>query len=164
LNKTTNYLQNIEFQVTVEKLPHVEFFVQKLNIPGITMNSVETPTPFNKIYQVGDKLSYSELILTFILDEDMKTYLEVFNWITSSTAPQSFDQYRGSPKDRGALFTDITIMVLNSHKNLNLSFDFKNCFPVGLGEVSLDTTQTDLTYPECTVNFQYDYFTIQKIS
>jgi hypothetical protein len=164
MSKIANFLQNIEFQVTVEKLPNVEFFVQKINIPGITMSPVETSTPYNKIYQAGDKLSYSELSLSFIIDENMDSYIEIFNWLTSATAPQSFGQYKGLPKERKSLETDISILVLNSHKNLSLTFNFKNCFPVSLGEVSLDTTQTDIAYPDCTVGFQYDYFTIEKNS
>jgi hypothetical protein len=158
----TNYLQNLEFQITIERIPNVEFFTQKVNIPGISMTPVETSTPFNKLYQASDKLSYSEMSLSFIIDEKMKNYIEIFNWMTSISAPQSFEQYRGLPKEREKFSSDITILVLNSHKNPNLNFNFKNCFPISLGEISLDTTQTDLTYPEVTVGFQYDYFTIDN--
>lgn len=159
----TNYLSPLEFQVTVKKLPNVEFFVQKFDIPSISMSPPEMPTPFNRIYQGADKLTYAEINLSFIIDEKMANYKEVMDWMISITAPQSFDQYRGPSKNKEDMFSDVSVLILNSNKNANIRFDFANCFPISLSSVSLDTTQQDIIYPEASVTFQYDYFTMEVL-
>lgn len=159
----TNYLSPLEFQVTVKKLPNVEFFVQKFDIPSISMSPPEMATPFNRIYQGADKLTYAEINLSFIIDEKMANYKEVMDWMINITAPQSFDQYRGPSKNKEDMFSDVSVLILNSNKNANIRFDFANCFPISLSSVSLDTTQQDIIYPEASVTFQYDYFTMDVL-
>lgn len=158
----TNYLSPLEFIVTVKRLPHVQFFTQRTSIPAISLQPVDTPTPFKTIYETGS-VSYSELNLSFIVDENMSNYIEVFNWIRGIGFPQNFDQYK-NVKNREGIRSDISIVVMNSHKNPNIEINFIDCFPTSLSEVVLDTTQTDLVYPEATVSFQYNSYNINVIN
>jgi hypothetical protein len=36
-------------------------------------------------------------------------------------------------------------------------------FPTNLSPISLDITQEDVVYVDCTVTFRYDYFTIERL-
>lgn len=156
----TNYLSPLEFQVNVKRLPNVEFFVQRAIIPSITSNPVIQPTPFNSLTQSSDHLQYSPLDISFIIDENMLNYIEIFNWITSVTFPQGFDQFKKLKNSEQGVSSDITITILNSHKNGNIRVNFFGCIPTSLTELTLDTTQSDLIYPEATVTFSYDWFNI----
>lgn len=156
----TNYLSPLEFEVSVKRLPNIEFFVQKTSIPSITATAPEMASPMNRIYQTPDKLTYGDFSLSFIVDEKMENYLEIFNWMVSLTAPQEYGQYKKLRDSEDGLISDISILLKNSHKNPNLVISYKNCFPISLDAVELDTTQQDVTYPEATVTFQYDFFTI----
>jgi hypothetical protein len=158
----TNYLSPLEFQVSIKRLPNVEFFVQKAQIPSLTATGVENPTPFNRTFQVPDKLTYGDFSLSFIIDEAMNNYLEIYSWLTAITGPQSYSQFKNINDSEFGLISDITLLVMNSHKNPNMLIEFKNCFPTTLSSIDLDTTSQDVTYPEATVDFQYDYFTISK--
>lgn len=160
----TNYLSPLEFRVAVKRLPNVEFFIQRTSIPGISVSPVEIPTPFNKTFQTPDKVTFNNLDLSFIIDENMGNYLEIFNWITAIGFPRDFNQYKQIRESDEGTTSDITIQILNSHKNLNLEAKFINCFPISLSEVTLDTTQSDVVYPEASATFQYDSFTIEKIN
>jgi len=159
----TNFLSPLEFRVTIKRLPNVEFFVQRANIPSISVQPVELPNPFNKTYVTPDKLQYSNLDLTFIIDEEMNNYLEVYNWISDIAFPRDFNEFKRINESTDGLESDITIQILNSHKNLNLEAKFINCFPISISDVVLDTTQSDLTYTEATATFQYESFNINKI-
>lgn len=159
----TNYLSPLEFRVAIKRLPNVEFFIQRTSIPGISADPAELPSPFNKTFQTPDKMTFNNLDLSFIIDENMGNYLEIFNWISGIASPRDFNQYkRISESDEGTI-SDITIQILNSHKNLNLEAKFINCFPISLSDINLDTTQSDVVYPEATATFAYDSFTIEKI-
>jgi hypothetical protein len=160
----TNFLSPLEFRVAIKRLPAVEFFVQRTSIPSISVNPTEVPSPFNRTFQTPDKLQYSNLDLTFIIDENMENYLEIFNWINAIAFPRNFNEYKQIADSEEGVQSDITIQILNSHKNLNLEAKFINCFPISISDVVLDTTQPDVTYPEATATFQYDSFSIQKIS
>lgn len=157
----TNYLSPVEFQLTIKRMPSVEFFIQRLTIPSISSNPITQPTPLNPIFQQPDSLTYSELDVSFVIDETMQNYMEVFNWMTSVSFPQSNEQFKQIEESEEGLYSDISVLIQNSHKNANIVFDFKNCFPIGLSQIELDTTAQDVQYPQASVTFKYDYFTIR---
>jgi hypothetical protein len=128
------------------------------------MAPIEKPSPFNPIPVPGDRVSYSELPLSFIIDEQMSNFIEVFNWIKGLGFPETFDQYRNLKNSEEGLLTDISIVIMNSHKNPNIEIQFKDCFPTGLSDVQLDTTQTDIIYPQATVSFAFLNYSIRQIS
>lgn len=156
----TNYFSPLEFQVNVKRLPNVEFFVQRISIPSVSGNPAIMPTPFNKLNMTPDKLQYSYLDLSFIVDESMSNYIEVLNWIKGTTFPERYTQYRNLAQSEHGIESDITIVALNSHKNPSIKIKFTNCAPVSLSEVVLDTTAPDIVYPTATVVFSYDYFDV----
>jgi hypothetical protein len=156
-----NYLSPLEFKVTIGRLPNVEFFTQQTSIPGISSSPIMVPTRFNKSFHAGDEVEFSNLDLTFIIDEAMSNYKELFDWIMALNFPDSHQQFESLG---GNLTSDISVIVLNSKKNPNIEFQFQNCFPISLSDVSLNTTDTDVTYPQATASFQYDAFKMKMIS
>jgi hypothetical protein len=159
----TNYFSPLEFNISVKRLPNVEFFAQRVTIPGISSSPVIVPSPVNKFFETPDELQYNNLDLSFIIDENMKNYIEVFNWMTNITFPQSTDQFKRVKASKDGLVSDISITVLNSHKNPNVKINFKDCFPISLSEINMDTTNQDVVYPEASVTFQYNWFEIVSL-
>jgi hypothetical protein len=159
-----NYLSPLEFRISIKRLPNVQFFTQRSMIPSINVSPVIQPTRFNPVYRTSDNVNYGNLDLTFIIDEDMKNYLEIFNWIISSTFPENHNQFRSIANSEEGLFSDISVLVMNSKKNSNIEISYNNCFPISLSDVSLDTTQNDVIYPEATATFSYDTFSIKQLT
>jgi hypothetical protein len=159
----TNYFSPLEFIVTVKRLPHIEFFTQRTQIPSVSATPVEKPTPFNIMYETPDKLRYENFNFSFIIDEKMNNYLEIYNWIKGITFPQNYGQFKEINESKEGRFSDISVLVLNSNKNPSINVTYRNCFPISLSEITLDTTSSDLIYPEATVTFQYDYYEIEQL-
>lgn len=159
----TNYFSPLEFVVSVKRLPNVEFFTQRTQIPGVSATPIEKPTPFNALFETPDRLRYDNLNFSFIIDEKMNNYIEIHNWIKGITFPQNFDQFKTINESKEGRISDISVVILNSSKNPSISITYKNCFPIALSEITLDTTSPDLTYPEATVTFQYDYYEIEQL-
>lgn len=156
-----NYLSPTNFTISIEKLPNVEFFTQKLQIPDVTVTPASLGTPLANIYEYGDRIEYGELVTTMILDENMNNYKEILNWIEGYASPESSKQnkvYTATGHE-----SDIIATITNSHKNPNIRFTFKNCFPTSLGGVSLDVNVTDVAYATTTVNWRYDTFTMEQL-
>lgn len=160
----TNYLSPLEFVVSVKRLPNVQFFTQKASIPSLNINPVDRATPFKMLHETGDKLTYGELNLSFIIDEKMNNYLEIYNWMLGIAFPEEFDQYKNLKESEYGTRSDISIIVMNSHKNPNIEVSFKDCFPISLGDVMLDTTSTDVQYPEASVTFIHNGYTIKQLT
>jgi len=160
----TNYLSPLEFVVSVKRLPNVQFFTQKASIPSLNINPVDRATPFKMLHETGDKLTYGELNLSFIIDEKMNNYLEIYNWMLGIAFPEEFDQYKNLEESEYGTRSDISIVVMNSHKNPNIEVSFKDCFPISLGDVMLDTTSTDVQYPEASVTFIHNGYTIKQLT
>jgi len=160
---STNYLSPASFAINITRLPNVEFTAQKVELPEITSSPVEMQSPFASHFAVQDKLQYADLSLSFIIDENMENYLEIFDWMKGLGSPQNLEQYKNIAESEHGIKSDISVIVTNSHKNANMNFKFFNCFPVSLSGVQLDVTANDITYPEASVTFRYDYFTIDRI-
>lgn len=160
--KTTNFLSPLEFEFSIARLPNVAFFVQRATVPGISMSAVQQPGMFNPVFHSPDKLDFQELMITFTIDERMDNYLEIFDWMIGLSFPRSFGEYKELRDSEPSLYSDISLLVKTSHKNPNIQFHFTNAFPITLDAVPLDTTAGDVVYPEASVSFRYDTFSISR--
>lgn len=159
----TNYLSPVSFKIVIERLPKVEFFTQKVQIPSLSMTSPVLPSPLLNIYQTPDRIEYSELDISFIVNEDMSNYEEILRWLEGMGAPQSSKQRLNLENSRYGFKSDITIIIENSSRNPNIEFTFTECFPTTLSGIPLDVTATDISYPECNVTFRYTNMNFKKI-
>lgn len=159
-----NYFSPLEFKIIIKRLPNVEFFTQRSMIPSISSNPIVQPTRFNPVYQTPDQVNFSNLDLTFIVDENLNNYTEIFNWMIASTFPENHNQFRRLEETEEGLFSDISVTIMNSKKNSNIEVYYKNCFPISLSDIQLNTTDQDVTYPEVTTTFQYDTFSIKQLT
>lgn len=162
-----NLLNPLNFLFQIKKAPHLNFFVQKVNIPSIQLPSIDIPTVFNYIPNPGNKLQYGELIVTFKVDEDFGNYLELHDWIRKMGFPESFEEYKSIkdlPQYTGeGIFSDISLIALNAVKKPNFEVVYKDAFPVYLSEVNFDTTYDDVQYVTATAQFRFTLFDITKI-
>lgn len=157
-----NYLSPASFTVSIDRLPNVEFFTQSVQIPGVSGSAVEVATPLRNFYTQNDKLQYDDITLSFIIDEEMNNYNEVLRWMEGVGFPESTDQRKSYVKANG-LVSDMSIVITNSHKNPNIKFTFKDCFPVALGSIDLNVNTQDISYATCDVTLRYESFSFENI-
>ena len=166
-----NFLSPIEFKLVLTRLPNVEFFVQAINIPGMSSGFSERATPFKVLFEPGDKLMYDDLLVTVACDEDVESFREIQAWLTALTYPESYDQYKAltsrspgtntSTEVLNTIRSDGSLIVLDSNKNANITVKFKDLFPTAIGSIQLNTTGTDVTPPTFDITFKYTSYTIE---
>lgn len=157
-----NFLSPVGFDFKIKRLPTVNFFVQSVLLPGIQLGVATRPTPFKMTYEPGDRPEFSDLQLTFKIDEDMKNYIEVFNWMIALGFPDSYDQYSfdqnnntisdNKPKSQG------TLTILNNSMVTNIQVNFEDLFPISLSDVPFDTRDASLEYLEATATFKFNSY------
>jgi hypothetical protein len=162
-----SFLSPLGFDFSIKKLPTTNFFVTRATIPGFTLGIAAAPTPFVRLPIPGDKIEFNDLQVTFKIDEDMKNYLEVFNWIMGLGFPDRYEQYAAlKRKGKGTgdgIYSDASLTILTSAMNPNMEFTFRNVFPYSLTDVDFTTSIADVEYLEATVGFRYELFTVSTL-
>lgn len=162
-----NFLSPLGFKFQIKKCPTVNFYVQNVNLPGISMTEVGAPTPFVSLPYAGDHIRYDELILNFKVDEEMKNYIEIHEWIKQLGFPNNYDEYKTiashAPITGMGIKSDISLLVLNSSRNPKMDIIFKDAFPVGLSSLIFDSTASDVNYLEASATFVYSSYDITLI-
>lgn len=164
LTDNKNYLQPTGFSVSIDRVnyPNLQYFAQSVTHPGASVNPVELPG--RRVLQVplaGDKITYSELSVDFILDEDMASYVEMQNWL-ERIVQTGHVTAADAANDSSLIPTasDITVTVLTSHNNTNKRIRYYGCIPTSLGSIELNATQ-NTTYLTYTASFRFDQFVIE---
>ena len=183
-----DYASPIQFRFKMTKLPTVEFFVQSANIPAITLGETDIPTPLKDIPIPGDKVTYSSLDVSFLVDENLNNYKEIHDWITGIGFPQDHKQFadvletgsdrfsrstastaavgsgKPAPLSEGGIYSDATLIVLNNKNIAKTEIRFQNVYPTSLGSLSYDIKASDVDYLQVSASFNYMYYDIVQIS
>jgi len=157
-----NYLQPTGFKIIIERtrLPNFTFFAQTVNHPTMTVDAAEVPfRGIRSVPQPGDTLTFGELQMQAIIDEDMNSYIELYNWIKSSACEPIIPE---AGRSEGLIPTvgDIKVCILNSKNNVSNIITYQNAFPTSVGQISLESTIDIVTYPTFDVSFRFSEFTI----
>ena len=169
-----NLLSPNGFVFTINKMRSVDFFCQSASIPAMTMDSALQPTRFNKIYQPGDEIQYEPLSLRFLVDENMKNYYQVHDWMRTIGTPKSSREFwmernglqsQNSRGDEGAFLgdndnwtSDCSLFILSSNYQPVAEFVFRGAFPISLSTLAFDTAVQDVQYFTAETFLRYNYF------
>ena len=181
-----DYSQLNQFKLFLPIFPTTEWFVTRCNIPGVSMGQGVQATSLIDMPIIGDKLTYDDFYCTFIIDEQLKNYTEMHDWLINIGFPSDHaefnakarpDQFKrpshrvhdpdvagfGLDTDRD-LYCNIDLFILSSKNNPLVKIQMIEAFPTSLTNVEYASQETDTTYAECTATFSYTYFTIEAVS
>ena len=165
-----SYLSPSGFSFVINKLPHVNYFCQGVTLPGVSLNSVPLQTAFTNIPFAGDRVEFQDLLVRFIIDEEMNNFNEIYNWMRGLGFPESFEEYeevkKSDPNNPGpdsGILSDADLIILTGSKTPQIKFTFKDTFPVQLSSVNFDTNIEDIQYLQADVTFAYRSFSVENL-
>ena len=89
-----NFLSPVGFKFTLSKNPKIPFFCNSARIPEISLGSAIQPTYLKDLDVPGDRLSYGDFSLRFLVDENMEKAavgsLMILNTSRPAILPASF--------------------------------------------------------------------------
>jgi hypothetical protein len=159
LTTNINYLQPTSFKLLIDRqhYPNLEFFAQSVTHPGQQMSHVEVPFRKLSVPQPGDTLQFGELTADIILDEDMNSYTEMFNWMRRNLDNLTTNPLNRTSRDAYSS-SDITLSILSSHNNQIRQIRYIDAFPTDLGSVQFQSTTAGTEYLTFSVSFRFTYF------
>ena len=180
-----DYSQQSQFKVFLPLFPTTEWFVVRANIPGVSLGQAVQTTPLLDMPIIGDKLTYDDFYVTFLVDEELKNYTEMHDWLVNCAAPQERSQFRGKERPAGIpkrpqteimdlilgnvkesdrdLYSNLDLFIMSSKNNPVVKIQMVEAFPISLTNIEYSHQESDVTYAECTATFAFSYFTISAI-
>lgn len=157
---TFNFLDPTRYQFTMRKLPEMVNAVQKVNLPGIRLGRTNViKTPWQQLITPGDHMTWEEMRVTFKVDEDMKTWSSIFDWITALGRPENDDAFvalaEESPTSGNGAIVDAALIINDSSYNPVLTINFYDVVADAMSGFELDSTLTDTAYVTATASFLY---------
>ena len=176
-----DYASPTQFRFGVHQLPKVEFFTVTANLPGISAGTATQSTPFKDIPLMGEKITYENLSISFIVDEYLENYISLHNWMVGIGFPEKREQFQifrdvtsntpasgktppvdlaGKAIPDKSLFSDAFIQILSNKNNPIVEVNFENAFPISLSALDFSQAATDVEYMVATAEFAYQIYEI----
>jgi hypothetical protein len=170
-----NPLQPNKFLLTFGRLPNVQYFCQNVTVPGISLSEAVITNPFVDIYSPGEKAIYDLLNISFMIDEELKSWLEIHDWIRAMTFPVEFREYQNLSKlnkyqsakndinNRFPQFSDASLSLFSSSNKEYYRFKFYEVFPTTLSTFIMNSQDGPDTIITADATFRYSYYDVEKL-
>ena len=181
---TYDYASPNQWRINFDRLPLTTWFCTNANIPGITLGEAQFPTPMSDIPISGDKLTFDTLNIQFLVDEELKNYREMWEWLVGLGFPKHHSQFSDVLSESklntvlpgasrmtysnkagqkttltdGASYSDATMTFYNSKNIAKVEVHFWDIFPTSLSGIDLTTDTSDVEYIRVDASFRYLYY------
>lgn len=159
MNTDYNSVNSNSFTFSINRIPATIFRVVQINLPSISITPPGVPNSMLSLqYYPGSATEFTELQLTFVVDENLDNYEEIYNWITQ----QRFrEEYVPKNPEETELVSDGILITLTNASNPNRVFEFKSLFPTELGGLEFDTRNSNPDPLTCQATFRFSYFRLK---
>jgi hypothetical protein len=161
-----NFLSPVGFKFTLAKYPKVSFFCNTARIPELNLGTAIQPSYLKDLDVPGEKISYGDFTLSFLVDENLENYMSIHNWITGLGFPETTQQFKDLTtnddgiRDLKDQYSDGSLSILNSNYRTTANVKFKDLFPVSLTSLEFDATVSDIQYFTAEAIFKYTVYNI----
>jgi len=150
------------FQFVMDRVPNMTYFCQTANLPGLGLGAEDQPTPFAMPLPVPTgAVRFEDLQLSFKVDENLKNWLEIYNWIKRSSRYGDCDTvpftYQQSIESNGFL------LITNSTYRPKIKISFLNLFPISLSGIGFSTALPDSMEAIANVTFKFTNYKVELL-
>ena len=153
---TYDYASPNQWRINFDRLPLTTWFCTNANIPGITLGEAQYPTPMSDIPISGDKLTFDTLNIQFLVDEELKNYREMWEWLVGLGFPKQHSQF-SDVLSESKLNTVLPGASRMTYSN-KVEVHFRDIFPTSLSGIDLTTDTSDVEYIRVDASFRYLYY------
>ena len=116
-------------------------------------------------------------MIRFLIQEDMKNYIELYNWLVGLGFPKDSKQHAEYTKTQNYRFPDIspesqkglgqysdaTLTLLDSNNNAKIIIKFMDAFPTSLQGLDFEIVTGSTDYMMGVAMFKYTLFEIEVL-
>lgn len=146
LFKISNF--NIQFKDSYT----LELMAVGANIPGLTLGELNISRPVIRDLRNGDSLSYDDLEVEILTDEELKAFKEIYDYIYKASNPDTADIDVVEP------IFDSTLFLTTNKNNIQHKINFYNCFFKGISGIQLTSQSSEEEQVTFTITLGYSYY------
>jgi hypothetical protein len=172
-----DYLRPNAFKFQIHNIPNTSYFCNAANIPEMNLPPAIQPNPLVDIGHPGDKIEFGTLMIRFLIQEDMKNYKELYDWMVGLGFPKDSKQFAEYTKTQNYRFPDIspessqglgqysdaTLTLLDSNNNAKVVISFVDAFPTSLQGLDFEIVTGSTDYMMGVAMFKYSLFEIEVL-
>lgn len=160
------------YQFSLAKFPEISFFCTDANVPGVSIGRTMVSTRIHDIPLPSETMEFEDLQVSFTIDEKLKNYLSIHDWIIGMGFPEDTQQYVDvlnrqnnvtSVSELFKGFTDGSLIILDNNNRPSISVEFKDCFPTNLSSIQFNSTNTDSQPMTAQATFAYSSHSIKVL-
>ena len=146
-----NFLNPSSFVLTLDSQTYsgAEFTIQTMMLPDITADGADLPYTQLNIKMAPDKITFGAFEISYLIDEDLLNYKEIFDWIKGNVE----SNHKAHNHVR-----DVTLTIMNSANNVTKQIQFVDAYPTTLSSLPFDITIGEIEYLTAVVSFSYSYY------
>jgi len=86
LTTNLNFLTPTSFKLIIDnkKFANIEYFITSVTLPSIETDEIQANWNGFSIFMPGGTVNHGTLSVKFMVDESMRNYSEIFNWIVDN--------------------------------------------------------------------------------
>ena len=171
--QNTNLLQTTKFILTLPRITNTQYFCQDTILPGVSLAVISRVTPVVDLWSAGSKLSYNEFAVTFLVDEDLRAWTDIHDWMRglSGGVDDNGDEWlranrklAANPENPLQQYSDGILTIYSALNNPKIRIKYANMFPTELSDIRFDSTQGADTILTATAKFRFDFFNIERLT
>jgi hypothetical protein len=155
------------------------YFCQQANLPGISLTEIPKPTPFVELFVPGEKLIYDTLNITFLVDEDLRAWTQIHDWMRGITFPFDFEEYLELQRQNstsslgqrflsnnslaGGQYTEAIMTIFTNKNNPNFRVKFYDLFPTSLSTIIFNTGDSADNVVTADATFRFTYYDYERV-
>jgi hypothetical protein len=181
LMRNNKFLVRMPYPIGFDPVPalketsrYMELWCDSTSLPGININTAEVKRyGYGPIEKMGVAPTFNNVTMTFISDRKAAVHSFFYNWtklianhdartydfssLTGIPAPVTARPYEITYKK--GYTSNIEIFVYDDNGNVSLKVTLREAFPVSMGEIQLNWTDTD-DFVKIPISFSYtDFYT-----
>lgn len=161
--ETNNLLNTNYFKLVLGRLPTVSYMCQSVTMPGFSIGVADQSTALGlRQRRAGDTYTFDDFTVSFVVDENMDNWTEMFNWLVGIANYQNnIPLSEGGPvlhvDDH---YSDARIMVTNSAYKPVKEIIIRDMIPTSLSGWEFTSLDTDSTPVVATATFAFSSMNI----
>lgn len=156
-----NLLQPTSFKVIVDRKRYgtSEYYAQTVNHPSVSSDTATVPRSRANLHFPADKLTFGTLSITIMLDEELKAYTEMYEWM-QRLVNEPYKTRTFADSDQFPSSIDITVAILSSHNNVIKKIKYVDCTLTDISDINFQATSGALPAMTYTASFSFSYFEV----
>ena len=163
-----NFQETSNFRLSFNKFADFTYYMTDVMLPDLSIGRLDMNSPFLTHKIPGTSIEFSDLMITFLVDESLYNYKKLFHWLVAMKELHLLKKTVQTATDTefkeitSTYFADATLTILTNNKNQVQNVYFHDCWPNALSGLTFSTRGTGHEIITCDATFCYSNFEFEE--